>query len=81
MNVSYALIATFAIGYIIGAIVANILFWRKKPDGVFRVNLADPMDETLKLEVNKSLAEIVKSSYLVFTVAVMKDESREKHRL
>lgn len=69
------------IGYVLGIICVLIKSAMKKPDGVFRIDLSDPMDESLKLELLKPLSRVINESYIFFKVEVINDESREKQRL
>lgn len=69
------------IGYVLGIVCVLIKSAMKKPDGVFRIYLGDPMDESLKLELLKPLSRVINEQYIFFKVEVINDESREKQRL
>lgn len=69
------------IGYIIGIVCTLIISIVKKPDGIFKIDLGDPMDETLMIELLKPLAQIINKKYISFRVIIVYGESREKQRL
>ena len=82
MNANVIGIGCLAIGYILGILVSSIMQARKKPDGIFRVNLTDPMKDTFRLEISRPLEGIQNCKSLYFIVVNdATDESREKQRL
>ena len=57
------LFAGFILGYINAALKMT-----KNPDGIFFVNLKDPNEEVMKLQIDLAVEEIPKAKYLIFKV-------------
>lgn len=65
--------------FVIGILVGAFLFWvfceRKSPSGLFIVNMTDPLDETLKIEMYDSPGEIYSKKQIRLDVKVIDDNS------
>lgn len=55
------------VGFILGYIHAALKM-TKNPDGIFFVNLKDPNEEVMKLQIDLAVEEIPKAKYLIFKV-------------
>lgn len=54
-------------GFILGMIHARNIM-TKKPDGIFYLNLSDPNEETMKLQIDVPIEEIPRQKYLIFRI-------------
>ena len=59
-------------GIIVGSIVTWSLISNRKPSGTFTINLADPMDETLRLDIRDDLNYISTKKRIIFSVKVIR---------
>ena len=54
-------------GFIMGMLHCKRIM-TKRPDGIFYIDLQDPNEETLKLQIDLAIEEIPKQKYLIFRV-------------
>ncbi len=57
------LLAVFLLG-----IAAAYRAMTKKPDGIFYINLTDPIEETMKLQIDVPIEDIPNQKYLILKV-------------
>ena len=66
--------------FVIGILVGAFLFWvfadRKKSSGIFIVNMADPLDETFRLELYEGFESLSTKRQIHFDVKVHKDSQK-----
>lgn len=63
-------VACFLFGllmFILGMIHARKLM-TKVPDGIFFINLNEPAEETMKLQIDLAIEEIPRQKYLIFKI-------------
>lgn len=53
--------------FILGMVHARKLM-TKVPDGTFFINLQDPNEETMKLQIDLAIEEIPRQKYLIFKI-------------
>lgn len=62
----------FLIGLFVGAIIVGVISYilskRRKPSGIFVMDLSDPMKDICKLELNESLESIYKKKQIVLNI-------------
>jgi len=54
-------------GFILGMVHARNIM-TKKPDGIFYMNLSDPNEESMRLQIDVPIEEIPKQKYLIFKI-------------
>ena len=62
---TYFLLALW--GFIFGMLHAKNIM-TKKPDGIFYMNLENPNEDTMKLQIDVPIEEIPKQQYLIFRI-------------
>ena len=70
-----------AVGFIAGLVSSLIINSRKKPDGIFRINLSDPMKDVFTLEFIRPIEGVQDCKFLIFKVVDDSNFSREKQGL
>ena len=65
----------FVIGIIVGALLYYVFADRKKPSGMFIIDLANPEEETCRLVWDESLNEICMKKSVVLSVKTITDDS------
>lgn len=60
------------IGIVLGSLATLFLMHNRKPSGTFTINLSDPMDETLRLDIRDDLNYISTKKRIIFTVKVIR---------
>lgn len=65
--------------FLIGIFVGGFLYWvfaeRKRSSGSFIVNMSDPMDETLKIEMYDSISEVCSKKQILLDVKILNEDS------
>lgn len=54
-------------GFILGMVHARNIM-TKKPDGIFYLDLMNPNEETMRLQIDVPIEEIPKQKYLIFRI-------------
>lgn len=62
-------------GVIVGVLGTIVFFNRRRPSGTFYINLDDPMDETLRLEMDDNLNRICSKKRISLAVIVTNSNS------
>ena len=66
----------FFLGGVILGILGTIIFFNcRRPSGTFYINLDDPMDETLRLEMDENLNRICLKKRIILSVIVTNSNS------
>lgn len=69
--------------FVVGILVGALLYWlfvdvkkRQKPSGTFFIDVANPEEETFRLEWDDSISEIYSKKYVILNVKVLEDHSQ-----